>query len=253
MTSSIQFGVNNEIVNTDLETHIRPSAMSDRAKTNIGIAINQSDFARYQQFGGSTQGPSVHRIQTVQSDGSVAVGNTGLRTDPTSAAHAIAMDPSLADTPADTAAKVAAAQKIVADEKQEADDVAELNRFVDPAAEAAALHVNSDVSLSDRTQLLWQLHSTGTVNGPTLQRVAEQMYLPVDQAVEALNAIHTNHSFQVATLCGSRGVDAQAFGSWAKAHRSTEMFHAVQKQANDRDFVGAWSSLVDEFKARGQK
>jgi hypothetical protein len=101
--------------------------------------------------------------------------------------------------------------------------------------------------------LLWQLHSTGTVNGPTLQRVAEQMHLPVDQAVEALNAIHTNHSFQVATLCGSKGVDAQAFGKWAKNNRATEMFRAVTIQANERDFVRAWSGLVDEFKARGQK
>jgi hypothetical protein len=65
------------------------------------------------------------------------------------------------------------------------------------------------------------------------------MFLPVDQAVEALNAIHTNHSFQVATLCGAKGVDAQAFSTWAKTSRSTEMFHAVQVQANERDFIRA--------------
>jgi hypothetical protein len=83
--------------------------------------------------------------------------------------------------------------------------------------------------------------------------VAEQMFLPVDQAVDALNAIHTNHSMQVATLCGAKGVDAQAFAGWAKNNRSTEMFRAVQVQANERDFVRAWSGLVEEFKARGQK
>jgi hypothetical protein len=117
----------------------------------------------------------------------------------------------------------------------------------------AAMHIANEVSLSDRTQLLWQLHSTGTVSGPTMQRVAEQMNLSVDEAAEALNAVHTNHSFQVATLCGAKGVDAQAFAGWAKTNRSTEMFRAVQVQANERDFVRAWSGLVDEFKARGQR
>jgi hypothetical protein len=86
-----------------------------------------------------------------------------------------------------------------------------------------------------------------------MQRVAEQMHLSIDEAAEALNAVHLNHSFQVKTLCGSKGVDAQAFASWAKTNRATEMFRAVTVQANERDFVRAWSGLVDEFKARGQR
>jgi hypothetical protein len=44
---SVTFGVNNEIVNTDLESHIRPAtALSDGQKANVGITINQSDFTR---------------------------------------------------------------------------------------------------------------------------------------------------------------------------------------------------------------
>ena len=235
---SVTFGANGEIVDTDLESHVRPAnAMSDAQKANVGIRVhNTTDTFRFQQNGGpATAAPRVNSVQLQQPTGRVAIAGTTVAPDVYEKMKETS--PELFQSEAEKAAKQAEAAAVVADAAAEEATRIQLNTFVDPAAEAAALHVNSDVSLSDRTQLLWQLHSTGTVNGPTLQRVAEQMYLPIDEAVDALNAIHLNHSMQVASLCGAKGVDAQAFGTWAKTHRATEMFRAVTVQANERDFV----------------
>jgi hypothetical protein len=257
MFQSVTFGADNRtIVSTDHDHLNRgvqnPSALSDTAKANVNIATRTGELHTFNSHAGNAQvAPAVTTVQLQAPTGHVAILGTTVA--PEVYEKMKETSPELFVEPEAKAAKQAEAAAMEADAAKEAAAVEEINRFVDPAAEAASLHVNSDVSLSDRTQLLWQLHSTGTVSGPTLQRVAEQMYLPVDQAVEALNAIHTNHSMQVATLCGAKGVNAQAFGAWAKNNRSTEMFRAIQVQANDRDFVRGWSGLVDEFKARGQK
>jgi hypothetical protein len=255
--ASIQFNSDNTVHSNEgtvLNKAVNPAnAMSDGQKANVNITTRTPGLTRYNT---GSDAPATHRnsttsVQLQSPTGRVAILGTTVA--PEVYERMKETSPELFLEPEAKAAQKVEAADAAADAAAEEAKRAEINRFVDDAAEGAALHVNSDVSLSDRTQLLWQLHSTGTVNGPTLQRVAEQMLLPVDQAVEALNAIHTNHSMQVATLCGAKGVDAQAFAGWAKTNRATEMFRAVTIQANERDFVRAWSGLVDEFKARGQR
>jgi hypothetical protein len=265
---SVTFGTDNRTVISTDHDHLNrgvqnPNALSDTQKANVNIATRDGNLSTWNSHGGNAQVTSpVTSVQMLERTGRVMVAGhsvteevaaTLAETAPDLVTRVRGADGKDEYLTVDPAAKAAEAAKEADNAKDEEAKREEINRFVDPEAEAASLHVNSDVSLSDRTQLLWQLHSTGTVNGPTLQRVAEQMFLPVDQAVEALNAIHTNHSMQVATLCGAKGVDAQGFAAWAKTNRATEMFRAVTIQANERDFVRAWSGLVDEFKARGGK
>jgi hypothetical protein len=262
---SITFNSSGQAVDTTLESQVRPNnVVHDSQKANIGIQVRTSDLATFNSATGpATVSPRTTSVQLQQPTGRVAIAGTSVTEEVAAtlaetAPHLVTRvrgadgkDDYLTVDPAIKAAEAAKEAENAA--AAEEDKTAEINRFLDDAAEGVAMHVNAEVSLADRTQLLWQLHSTGAVNGPTLQRVAEQMHLPVDQAVEALNAVLTNHSMQVATLCGAKGVDAQGFATWAKNSRATEMFRAVQIQANERDFVRAWSGLVDEFKARGQK
>jgi hypothetical protein len=255
--ASIQFNSDNTVHSNEgtvLNKGVQnPSAMSDAAKAGIGIQTRTSSFASYNTGSGqpATQRSPTTSVQLQQPDGRVAIAGTSVT--PEVLETMKRTSPELFLEPEAKAAQKVEAADAAADAAAEEAKREEINRFVDDAAEGVAMHIANEVSLSDRTQLLWQLHSTGTVNGPTMQRVAEQMHLSVDEAAEALNAVHTNHSMQVATLCAAKGVDAQAFAGWAKNNRSTEMFRAVQIQANERDFVRAWSGLVDEFKARRQR
>jgi hypothetical protein len=256
VASSIQFGVNNEVISNDgtmLNRGVQnPSAMSDSAKAGINIATRTGELHTFNSHAGNAQvAPAVTTVQLQAPTGRIAILGTTVA--PEVYEKMKETSPELFVEPEVKAAQKAEAADAAADAAAEEAKREEINRFVDDAAEGVAMHIANEVSLSDRTQLLWQLHSTGTVSGPTLQRVAEQLHLSVDAAVESINAVHTNHSMQVATLCGAKGVDAQAFGAWAKNNRSTEMFRAIQVQANERDFVRGWSGLVDEFKARGQK
>jgi hypothetical protein len=253
--NSVQFGVSNQIVNDDIADHVHPNnVVADSQKANINIATRSGELHTFNSgSGAATVAPKVTSVQLQAPTGLVRVPGTNQEVTPAVLETMKEASPELFLEPEAKAPQEVEAADAAADADAEEAKREEINRFVDEAAEGVAMHINSDVSLSDRTQLLWQLHSTGTVTAPTLQRVAEQMHVSVDDAVVSINAVHTNHSLQVATLCGAKGVDAQAFGTWAKNNRSTEMFRAIQVQANERDFVRAWSGLVDEFKARGQR
>jgi hypothetical protein len=256
---SVTFGTDNHTVISTDHDHLNrgvqnPNALSDTQKASVNIAIRDGNLSTWNSQGGDTTvAPKVTSVQLQAPTGLVKVPGMNHEVTPEVLEKMKETSPELFIEPEAKAAQKVEAADAAADAAAEEAKRAEINRFVDDAAEGVAMHIANEVSLSDRTQLLWQLHSTGTVSGPTMQRVAEQMNLSVDEAAEALNAVHTNHSFQVATLCGAKGVDAQGFATWAKTNRATEMFRAVQIQANERDFVRAWSGLVDEFKARGQR
>jgi hypothetical protein len=229
MTDSIQFSGDNRTVHSFdgqvLNKAVNPAtAMSDTAKAaGINIQTRTGGLHTFNSGNGvSTVAPSTTSVQLQAPTGLVKVPGTSHEVTPEVLEKMRGTSPELFLEPEVKAAQKAEATNAAADAAAEEAKREEINRFVDDAAEGVAMHVNAEVSLSDRTQLLWQLHSTGTVSGPTMQRVAEQMHLSVDDAAEALNAVHTNHSFQVATLCGAKGVDAQGFASWAKTNRATE-------------------------------
>jgi hypothetical protein len=147
--------------------------------------------------------------------------------------------------------RAAEAAKVAGNAKDEEATRPELNRYRDDAVEGVAMHISNDVDFGDQTRLLWELHSTGQVTEATLNRVADQLHLSVGETVEALNAISTHSSLQLAALCGAAGVDAQAFSAWMKQDHSTAMFKAVQVATQERDIQRAWGSHIAAFKARG--
>jgi hypothetical protein len=254
VTTSIQFNSDGTIHTGDIDisASVNTANSMDGNTDGRAVRVNSSDSGSWQQHGGATQGPSVYRIQTIAPDGQVAVGNTGMRTDPVSAANAIAMNPSLADTPEQTAAKIAAGEATVKAEADAEKRKTEINRFVDDAAEGVMMHVNSEVSFEDRTRFLIEMTRDGEASTATLQRISERLHLSVGETVDALNAITTNTSLQLQALCNAHGVDAQAFSAWAKEPaRSAKMFRAIQHHTNERDVEGAWTGMVAAFKARG--
>jgi hypothetical protein len=265
--ASIQFDQNNA-----------PMAVPDGATLNRGISnegaparhgagssvrTNTSDYASYQQNGGAAQArPSATRVQMAAKTGLVKVA--GFEVTEAAAATLSETAPDLVTRvrsaegkdeylTVDPAIKEAEAAKATADAATEEAARVELNRFADDAAEGVAMHIASDVAFADQTRLLLELHRDGAPSAGTLQRVAEQLHMSVSDTVDALNAVTTNTSLQLQALCNARGVDAQAFSSWMKETRGTEMFKAVQVHAQDRDVLGAWSKHVEAFKARGGK
>jgi hypothetical protein len=116
------------------------------------------------------------------------------------------------------------------------------------------MHLAHEVAFGDQVRVLHELHTTGTISAVTLNRVADQMHLSVDETVAALNAVHMNTSVQLQTMCKASGVtDPQAFSAWFKASDPTAFFKSVQVHAQDRDMKRAWEGPIAMWKARGQR
>jgi hypothetical protein len=213
-----------------------------------GIRVNIPTVARFQQNGGTTQAPSTIRTQLHADTGLVKVGD--YETTPEAAATLQKQAPGLFEAPEVKQAEQAAAEKAEADAEAER---AELNRFADDAAEGAAMHIANDVAFADQVALLNQLYTKGQVSEATLNRVADQLHMSVDDTVAALNAVTVNANGQLTALCNTKGVNAQDFSSWMKATRPSDMFKAVQIHLQERDFVRAYGRHLDAYKARGKR
>jgi hypothetical protein len=213
------------------------------------VRVNQPVFTSFNTGGGAAQsGSSTTRVQMAAKTGLVKVA--GFDVTEEVAATLAETAPQLTVPEAE---KVAAAKAEETSAVKEEADRAELNRFVDDAAEGVAMHISNEVDFGDQVRLLHELHTTGTVSTSTLNRFADQLHMSVDETVAALNAVHMNTSLQVATLCKVAGVDAQAFNTYMKTHHSTEMFKALQVHSQERDMQRAWSGHIAAFKARGQR
>jgi hypothetical protein len=200
--SSVTFGTDNRTIVSNDHAHLNrgvqnPSAMSDSAKAGINIQTRTGELHTFNSDNGNaTAAPAVTSVQLQAPTGRIAILGTTVA--PEVYEKMKETSPELFVEPEVKAAQKAEAADAAADAAAEEAKREEINRFVDDAAEGVAMHIANEVSLSDRTQLLWQLHSTGTVSGPTLQRVAEQMHLSVDDAAVSINAVHANHSMQEA-------------------------------------------------------
>ena len=233
-----------------LNTAISDQGAPAAPGVNRAIQTNVGGITRFNTGAGqATHQPSTTMVQLRAPDGLVQVG--AYRTDPTSAAHVRAMAPeAFPDSPEAKALEASAAEDAARATAEEAERT-ELNRFADSAAEGASMHINSDVAFADRVQVLHQLQTTGTVSEALLNRVADQLHLPIGDAVDALNAVNVNASMQVAALCRAKGVNPDAFNTWMKTTRATEMGRAVQTHMINRDLMGAWSGHVEAYKVKG--
>jgi hypothetical protein len=234
-----------------LNNAINPNnSVPNSREAGRSIQTRVGGLTTYQQHAG----PATHRQNVTQVQ---MAARTGLVT---VAGHQVTED--VAATLAETAPelfvpeeeKVAAAKAEATDTAKEAADRESLNRLADDAAEGVAMHISNDVEFGDQVRLLHELHTTGNVSAGTLNRVADQLHMSVEETVAALNAISTNTTGQLQALCNARGVaDANAFSSWLKASDPNAFFKAVQVHTQDRDMVRAWDGHIAAWKARGQK
>jgi hypothetical protein len=139
--SSVQFGTNNQIVNDDIADHVHPNnVLPDSQRHTVGIRVNNTrETFRFQQNGGPvTATPKVTSVQLQQPTGLVRVPGTPHEVTPAVLEKMRETSPEAFLEPEAKAAKQAEAADAEADAANEAAAVEELNRFVDPAAEAAS-------------------------------------------------------------------------------------------------------------------
>jgi hypothetical protein len=136
---------------------------------------------------------------------------------------------------------------------QEADqERASLNTHPVPEIEDAHAHFTTMVQTSDQIGALVQLQSTGKLPPAVLHRVAEQMGMQPERAVDSLNAMSMGIQAQFKTLARSRGMDPDQAADWLRTHRSQHLMSALQRHALHRDVVGAWDGLIGDFKRATQ-
>jgi hypothetical protein len=250
---SVTFGVNGQVVDTDLESHVRPAnAMSDSQKANVHIATRDGNLQTFNSHSGITEvAPKSTTVQLRASTGLVKVPGMDAEVTPEVLEKMRETSPELFEAP--EAAKVAAKEEVKS-AAQEAADRADLNRYPDDAAEGVAMHFANDVQFGDQVRVLHELHTTGTISTATLNRVADQLHLSANDTVDAINTIATHSSLQLNAMCNAHGVqDAQAFSAWYKANDPNAFFKSVQVATQDRDIVKAWAAPIATWKARGQR
>jgi hypothetical protein len=107
LTTSIQFGVNNEVINDDISGHVNPAnTLPDNQRGNHHIQTNTSGFARYQQHeGAATQGNATTTVQLRTPDGAARVA--GFKTSPEAEATLRVQAPHLFEDPSIKATEAA--------------------------------------------------------------------------------------------------------------------------------------------------
>jgi hypothetical protein len=241
---SVTFNSNGEIVDTDLESHVRPAtAMSDHQKSNIGITINRSDFARYQQHSGTEQGTSSTRVQLLQDDGLVKIG--GFQVRPDVAERLAKVAPGFGAEPS---VKVEEAAKAADNAKDEEAERESLNRHADDSLEGMHRHVVGEVSQQDLIGLLVYGQKGEAPPTSLLNNIARAMGESVDGAITKVNAVAGGVHRQFNNLATARGLDPEKAAVWLKDHRKDTSMVATQAHFMRRD-VMAWRPLLDEYKA----
>jgi hypothetical protein len=253
LTDAIQFNSDGTVHSHDgnvLNKGVQnPNALSDSAKAKVNISLRDGSLQTFNTGGGNAQiAPAVTSVQMKARTGLVNVAGQEVTEEVAATLRETA--PQLFEAPEVAKAEAKAA---AADAAREAADLADLNRFADDAVEGVYMHISNDVEFGDQVRLLHELHTTGTVSTGTINRFADQLHMSVADTIDAVNALHTNTSLQLAAMCKANGVDAQAFSSYMKTYQSGDMFKAIQVHSQERDMVRAWGGHIASFKARGGK
>jgi hypothetical protein len=239
---SVTFGVNGEVVDTDLESHVRPSAMSDTAKAGLGIQTRTGVLTTYQQATGAQQGNGTTRVQLRTPDGQIQIG--GLRTDAASAENLKVMAPELFEAPE---VKQAAAAKVADAAREEEISREELNRHPGEI-EGYHRHIASDVSPQSLISLMVYAQRGETPPASLISNIARDMGETVDNAVAKVNLVNQGVQAQFTVLARSMGLDADAAADWLRDHRRDTSMAALQAHYMRRD-LQAWTPLLKDYAA----
>jgi hypothetical protein len=191
--------------------------------------------------------PKTTSIQLRVPDGKIQIG--AYRTDAATAETLKAQAPEMFEDESVKQAREAAA---AADAKAAEDATASLNVHPDAFVEESHTQFTNDVPVGLQVELLVQMHRDGAPSKDTLNRVADALGVPVDQAVTRLNAMSAGVQAQLGVLAKARGVNAEQFANWARDNRRGESLRAMQGHVQSRSLL-SWDPLIAEFKARGQR
>jgi hypothetical protein len=221
-----------------------PSALSDAQKSRVNIAVNQSDFARYQQHTGAEQGTSSTRVQMHQDDGLVKVPGTPHEVRPEVLENLRKSAPHLFVEPE---VKAQAAAKVDAEAAAEETTREELNRHPGEI-EGYHQHITGEVSQQNQIALMVYGQKGEAPPESLIQNIAREMGEPVGVAVDKINLVSQGVQAQFTVLAKSMGLDADKAADWIKDHRKDTAMVAAQAHFMRRDLM-AWKPLLADYQA----
>jgi hypothetical protein len=247
VATQIQFGVDGNLINDDISSHVNPAnSMNGHAARN-NIATRTGELSTWNAAGTHTQAPASTSVQLHPDDGLVRVPGTTHEVRPEALETLKRTAPQLFVPEAEKAAAAAAAAAAdAADESLRAD----LARHSDDQTEAAHMMFVGEVSTPDAIAMLVQMHQNGVPSDSTMHKVGEAMGLTPDQTVTTLNKMAGGVQNQLTALATAHGVDADAFADWMRSSRREESLKALTTHVISRDVFGAWNSHLIDFKAR---
>src|ERR1700678_2688262 len=162
---SVTFGTDNHTVISTDHDHLNrgvqnPNALSDTQKASVNIAIRDGTLSTWNSHGGDTTvAPKVTSVQLQSPTGLVKVPGMNHEVTPEVLEKMKETSPELFIEPEAKAAQKVEAADAAADAAAEEAKRAEINRFVDDAAEGVAMHIANEVSLSGQETLLCEVDS----------------------------------------------------------------------------------------------
>jgi hypothetical protein len=249
VADQIQFSSDGSIHSMDGQVLNRgvqnPSALSDAAKSRVGIAVNTPQFARFNTGSDApaTQGSSTLRVQLHQPTNLVKVAGHEVTPEVaetlTKAAPEVFVEPAAQQAQAKAEADTAAAEGATRES---------LNRHADDNLEAYHQHVVGEVNPQHLIGLLVYGQKGEAPPTSLLENIARDMGEPLDSAVTKVNAVAAGVHRQFSNLATAMGLDPEKASVWLKEHRKDTSMAATQAHLMRRD-VMAWRPLLDAYKA----
>jgi hypothetical protein len=244
LTTSIQFGVNNEVISDDIASHVNPAnTLPDSQRGNHHIQINTSGFARYQQHDGvATQGNATTKVQLQQPTTRVAA--LGTMVEPEVLENLKKMAPEAFEAPA---TKQAEAKAEADTAKAEEISREELNRHPGEI-EGYHQHITGDVSQQSLISLMVYAQRGEAPPASLISNIARDMGETVDNAAAKINLVNQGVQAQFTILARSMKLDADKAADWLRDHRKDTSMAALQAHYLRRD-LQAWKPLLEEYRA----
>jgi hypothetical protein len=259
---SVTFGADNRTVISNDHDHLNrgvmnPNALSDAQKANVNIATRTGELHTFNSHSGATTiTPKVTQVQMLERTSRIMVAGhsvteevaaTLAETAPNLVTRVRGVDGKDEYLTVDPAVKAAEAAKAETEAQQAEADRVDINTHPVPEIEAAHMHLNDMVSMQDKIALMVAGARGETPSPALINRIAEQMHLPLDKAIEAINLVSAGTSAQFTALANSMNLDAGRAQAWIKEHRGDTGMVSAQAHLMRRD-VKAWKPLLEDYR-----
>jgi hypothetical protein len=245
VTTSIQFGVNNEVISDDIASHVIPAnTLPDSQKPNIGIQVRTGGLTTYNTGSDAPAQASsgTMRVQLQQPTNRVAAFGTTV--EPEVLENLRKMAPEAFEAPT---AKQAEAKAEADTAKAEEISREDLNRHPDDQIEAAHQHFVGETSTQNQIGLLVYAHRGEAPPADLINRIADEMHVPLHEAVDKINAISMATRAQFTVLARSMNLDADKAADWIKTNRRDSAMAVAQAHTLRRDLM-AWKPLLEDYR-----